>query len=53
MSTFRYNHAVKINGEIVPPNTAVEVEDEKSETAETTTETTKTAVKRRTTKKKV
>ena len=53
MATFKYSYAVKANGKIVPPNTPVEVEDEKSETAETTTETTKTTVKRRTTKKKV
>ncbi|MFQ7292527.1 MAG: hypothetical protein ACLRQ0_09865 [Monoglobales bacterium] len=53
MATFKYSHAVKANGKIIPPNTPVEVEEEKSETAETTTETTKTMVKRRTTKKKV
>ena len=46
MATFKYSYTVKANGKIVPPNTPVEVEDEKSETAKTTT-------KRRTTKKKV
>ncbi len=53
MATFKYSYTVKANGKIVPPNTPVEVEDEKSETAETTAEATKTTAKRRTTKKKV
>ena len=46
MATFKYSYTVKANGKIIPPNTPVEVEEEKSETAETT-------AKRRTTKKKV
>lgn len=50
MATFKYSHAVKANGKIIPPNTPVEVEEETSETAEMTTEPT---AKRRTTKKKV
>lgn len=52
MSTFRYNHTVKINGKIVPPNTPVDVENEPSGTEENTAETVKTTTKRRTVKKK-
>ena len=31
MATFTYKHAVKVNGEIIPPNTPVDIPDEKPE----------------------
>ena len=52
MATFRYNHAVKINGKIVPPDTPVDIENEPSGTEKAEAETVKTTVKRRTVKKK-
>lgn len=38
MATFTYNHAVKINGKVIPANTPVEVQDESTAMEETTVE---------------